>query len=143
MATINANVAAPNQPRIETVGAVERYQSFVSSVSLSVGDVIKFNNLKLPLGAQVLDVRFAGNIPATSAVFAFGTDYASEGAVFGSATLTTARAFFVKTDSIPYNVSVSDDFQPRYVTMTATLQAQSSATVSASMTLLVRYTMDP
>lgn len=145
MATITAANAAPNSPRIPTgSGVVERIQTYVTSASLSSGDVIKLSNLKIPLGAQITNVQLLGKSVDGQGIFQIGTDYTSSGAIFGSATMSVTQAMKTQVLGIPYNVSVSDDFMPRYVTMTLTVDgATTSLTASLSMTLFVRYTMDP
>lgn len=145
MATINAANAAPNSPRIPTgSGVVERLQTYVTSASLSAGDVIKLTNVKIPLGAQITDIRLQGKSVDGTGIFQIGTDYTGAGAAFGSATMSATTAMKIQTTGLPYNVSVSDDFMPRYVTMTLTVDgATTSLTASLSMTLYVRYTMDP
>lgn len=144
MATINATPASPNQPRIETVGAVERYQTYVTSATLSDGDVIKLNALKIPLGVHIVDVRLLGKTVDGTSIFQIGTDYSGAGAAFGSATISVTQAMKTQLLGLPYTVSVSDDFQPRYVTMTLTQNgAATSGTASLSVTLFVRYIPDP
>ena len=144
MATITATGSFPNQPKTPIIGLVERFQTYVTSASLSAGDVIRFDNLKLPQGAQVTEVRLLGKSVDGTGIFQIGTNYSGQGVVFGSATMSATQAMKSQVLGLPYNVSVSDDFQPRYVTMTLTVDgATASLTASLSMTLFVRYTMDP
>lgn len=143
MATINANPTEPNQPRISITGAVERVQTYVTSASLSDGDVIKFNGMKIPHGATVTDVRLIGKSVDGTFIFQIGNEYTSQGAVHGSATFSPTQASFVKTNGLPYKLSVSDDYYPRHAAMTLTVNgATTSGTASLSVTLFVRYVMD-
>lgn len=144
-AVINtATGSFPSQPKTNIVGAIERYQSYLSSATLSSGDTILFTNLKIPQGANIVDVRLLGKTKDGQQLFNIGTDYSGQSAALGSATISATYAIKTPGTGLPYNVSVSDDFQPRYVTMMLTQSgAATSSTKSCSITLFVRYVMDP
>lgn len=142
--TNTAVASTPSQPKVNIVGAIERFQTYVSSLTLSATDVVLFTDLKLPHGANVTDVRLLGKTVDGTQLFQIGTNYSGQGAAFGSATISVTQAMKTQITGLPYRVSVSDDFQPRYVSMTLTCDgAQTSSTGSCSVTLFVRYVMDP
>ena len=64
MANISASFAAANQARLPNgVETVDAFQTYLTSATLSAGDVIHFTNLKVPHGATILDVRLYGDTP--------------------------------------------------------------------------------
>lgn len=144
-AVVNTAVAsAPNQPKIALTASIDRFQSYLSSATLSAADSILFQNLKIPHGANIVEVRLLGKTKDGTQLFQIGTNYSGQSAAFGSATISATQAMKTQVTGLPYVVSVSDDFQPRYVTMMLTQDgAATSSTKSCSVTLFVRYTMDP
>ncbi len=145
MAAISASFAAANQPRIPNgVETVDAFQSYVTSATLSAGDVIHYTNLKIPHGATILDLRLYGDTPDGSGIYQVGLGGGIvSGALFGSATVSATPAVKTQTTALPYVVSVSDDAALRYVYPTLTQDgAMTSGTASTSLGVRVTWTMN-
>ncbi|TXL80459.1 hypothetical protein FHP25_05385 [Vineibacter terrae] len=145
MAIISASFAAANQPRIPNgVETVDAFQTYVTSATLSAGDVIHFTNLKVPHGATILAVRLHGDTADGSSIFQVGiAGGITSAALFGSATVSATPAVKDQTLALPYVVSVSDDAAVRYVYPTLTQDgAATSGTASMSLGVRVTWTMN-
>lgn len=150
MATISASFAAANQPRIpDGVETVTAYQTYTTSVTASTGDVIHFTNLKIPHGATITDVKAYIGAPNDGVILSFGlAGGIVDDDLFSSATASATSQIETLSNivgnSLPYKVSLSDsrDGGTGYVTMTATVEDDGTATVSLSIGLLVTYTMN-
>lgn len=145
MAAISASFAAANQPRsVANPSTIDAFQTYVSSATLSDGDVIHYTNCKVPHGATILDVVLYGDTPDGTSIFQIGIGGGITSAVlFGSATVSATPAVKTQTLALPYVVSVSDDAALRYVYPTLTLNgAQTSPTASLSLGVRVTWTMN-
>ncbi len=145
MATISATFAAANQPRVPNgVETIDAFQTYVTSATLSAGDVIHYTNLKVPHGATILDVRLYGDTPDGSSILQIGLAGGIVApALFGSATVSATPAVKTQAQALPYVVSVSDDAAVRYVWPTLTQDgAMVSGTASTSLGLRVTWTMN-
>ncbi|HKV00433.1 MAG TPA: hypothetical protein VJR58_34350 [Vineibacter sp.] len=145
MANISASFAAANQPRLPNgVETVDAFQTYVTSATLSAGDVIHFTNLKIPQGATILDVRLYGDTQDGQSVFQVGIAGGIVApALFGSATASATPAVKTQAQALPYLVSVSDDAAVRYVYPTLTQDgAATSGTASMSLGVRVTWTMN-
>jgi len=140
--TISASTAAPDTPRYIIGGTVTRYQTYVTTATVSSTDLIYLTNLKIPTGAHVTDVKVYADTPDGTMIFQLG--YTGNATVFGSFTASATPQVFVKTTGLPHKVSVSDDAANRFVTVLLTGDgAPVSPTASTSITVEVKYTMDP
>ncbi|TWT11698.1 hypothetical protein [Reyranella sp. CPCC 100927] len=145
MANISASFAAANQPRLPNgVETVDAFQTYVTSATLSAGDVIHFTNLKVPQGATILDVRLYGDTQDGQSIFQIGLGGGIVApALFGSATASATPAVKTQAQALPYVVSVSDDAAVRYVYPTLTQDgAATSGTASMSLGVRVTWTMN-
>lgn len=141
MATISATEAAANQPKWSKTYPVVKAQTYVTTATLSAGDVIVMSNLKIPTGATIYEMKLIGDSPDGSSIFQIGTG--GSAALFGSATISATTAVKELSAGLPHKVSVSDDATTRYVTLQLTQDgAQTSGTASFSLTLEVKYTAD-
>lgn len=171
--TLTAIAAQANQPRIDVAGTVTRTQVFVHgpsqatangwSATLSAGDQIHFYSMPIPHGAEVIGARLAvcmDTTSTTSVSHAFALGLAYNGSVnytkyWGSATfsqsawkvvdfMTAYVATLGSSQPFPVTVSVSDDYQPRYVYPQVTIDSFSYGSLSDSTTirfaLQIQYT---
>jgi len=142
MATITATVARAMQPTYRTTTTITKVGTYVTSASLSVGDVIMFQNIRIPHGAIITDVSFKNSAPDGVMQFDVGTQgSASTANLFGSATLSvnSAGAITKPTFNGAATVSVSDDSVDRFQTFAIKVSATASATASASIMAIVQY----
>ena len=157
---------APNQPRVEVAGTVTRTQTYIASATLSSGVVIWFTSMPIPHGANIMNVKLgcctdSTTTPSVSIVLALGLAYSGSvnyGKYWGSATFSQSAWKTVNyTDACvlsgvatapwPVNVSVSDDYQPRYVypqiTVDSFVPASLTPSVTVRFSLAITYTMEP
>ncbi len=143
MATLTATVARAMQPTYAINQTITKVQTYVTSASLSVGDVILFQNLRIPHGAVVTSVNLKSSMTDGQAVLAAGTQ-GSGGTInlFGSRTASVAIGTGLATFSIQgaFTVSVSDDAIDRWQTFAVRVDGVTSATASASLQFIVQYT---
>lgn len=142
MATITATVARAMQATYKPTATITKVQSYVTSASLSVGDIVVFNNIRLPHGAVISDIQFKYSAPDGQIAFDVGTiGSGSTANLFGSRTLSTAIGTGLVTVAVAAasTVSVSDDSVDRYQTFALRVSAQTSATASASIQAIVQY----
>lgn len=143
MATITAVAARSMQPTYRVNSTATKVQTYVTSASLSVGDIIVFNDLKLPHRAVVTDIRMKSSNPDGQIVLAAGTiGSGSTINLFGSRTASVAIGTGYSTFSIQgaFTISVSDDAVDRYQWFCVRVDGQTSATASASLQFVVTYT---
>lgn len=142
MATITATVARAMQATYRPTTTVTKVGNYVTSASLSVGDVIMFQNIRIPHGAIITDVSFKYSAPDGQIAFDVGTQgSASTANLFGSVTLSTGVAGAIVKPSVnaAQTVSVSDDSVERFQTFAVKVTASTSATASASIMAIVQY----
>lgn len=142
MATITATVARAMQATYKPTTTITKVGTYVTSASLSVGDVIMFQNIRIPHGAIITDVSFKNSAPDGVMQFDVGTQgSASTANLFGSATLSvnSAGAITKPTFNGAATVSVSDDSVDRFQTFAIKVSATASATASASIMAIVQY----
>lgn len=143
MATITATVARAMAATYRPTTTITKNQSYVTSASLSAGDVILFQNIKLPHGAVVTDVAVKGSAVDGTFLFEIGTQ--GSGAtidLFGSRTFSFGGVFALTSLSqgIPATVSVSDDSVDRFQTFAVRVDgATTSGTGSLSLQFIVQY----
>lgn len=148
MATISASFAGPDRASLpRSAGYVKKSQSYVTSATLSAGDVIVFSNLKIPTGAVLTDVALHSKTPDGSVIFQIGiVGGITSAAAFGSATASATGqldTLLPVVGTSGYRVSVSDDAAIRTVTMALTVDgAAVSPTASVSLCLTIGYTMN-
>ena len=142
MATITATVARAMQATYRPTTTITKVGTYVSSISFSVGDVIMFQNIRIPHGAIITDVSFKNSTPDGQTSYDVGTQGSAATAnLFGSVTLSTgvAGAITRPTLNAAQTVSVSDDSVDRYQTFALRVSAQTSATPSVSIMAIVQY----
>ena len=142
MATITSTVARAMQPTYRTTTTVTKVGTYVTSASLSVGDVIMFQNIRIPNQAVITDVKFKYSAPDGQIAFDVGTQGSGSTAnLFGSVTLSVGIAGVLTAPSTnaAQTVSVSDDSVERFQTFAVKVTAQTSATASASIMAIVQY----
>lgn len=121
---------------------ITKVGTYVTSASLSVGDVILFQNIRVPHGAIITDVSFKNSAPDGVMTFDVGTN-GSNGTVnlFSSVTLSinSAGAITKPLFNGVATVSVSDDSVDRFQTFAIRCASTASATASASIQAIVQY----
>lgn len=132
MATITSTAAAANKSaRFLHAGVVAAYASMSLSVSLSAGDVIQF--VKVPSGAQVLDVVFFNNEGAgNNYTFVVGDGGDDNRYVTSTSSTGVVRA---QATTFPYSYSAED-------TVDVTIGTVVSATATGNLGVLVIYQLD-
>lgn len=163
MATLTASAAQPNQPRVTTDGTlIRRYQTYTAS--MSAGDIVRFRSIPIPHGAKITSFTVSGVLTTTSTTsvsIAMTTGFAYSGttnysAIGAAATLSQAWGAEIETMTNsalslaastrwPLTISVSDDYQPRYVLPQVTVGGGfGSATGSKTVIITVKvdYQMD-
>jgi len=140
--TVTAVAATPSTPRYNAFGAkICKLQTYVTTGTVSAGDVILFTDIKIPHGATVVDIKVLADTPDGTNIYQLG--YNGNTVVFGSFTASATPQVFVKTTGLPHTVSVSDDAALRYVTVQLTADgAAVSPTASQSLTLQFEWVMD-
>lgn len=143
MATITATVARAMAATYKPTTTITKVQSYVTSASLSAGDVIMFQNIRLPHGAIVNDVSLKGSAVDGTFLFEIGTQ-GSGGTIdlFGSKTFSFGGVVALTTLStgLPATISVSDDSVDRYQTFAVRVDgATTSGTGSLSLQFSVQY----
>jgi hypothetical protein len=142
MATITATVARAMQATYNPTTTITKVQSYVTSASLSVGDIIMFQNIRVPHGAIISDIQLKSSNPDGQIVLAAGTQGSGSTInLFGSRTISVAigTGFSVFTIAGAQTVSVSDDSVERFQTFAVRVDGQTSATASASIQAIVQY----
>jgi hypothetical protein len=123
MATVKTGACNANQPRALHAGLICELMRLSLSVSNSVGDVVQFG--KLPHGAIPIDAVFYPGSAIAQTVAKFGTS-ASQELFFASATYSVAVARTTRPLGTAKQISLSDDFMPRYEHVVAVLTAAAS-----------------
>lgn len=143
MATITATVARAMAATYKPTATITKVQSYVTSASLSAGDVILFSNIKIPHGAIINDVSVKGSAVDGSFLFEVGTQGSGGTAdLFGSKTFSFGGvvALTALQTGLPATVSVSDDAVDRYQTFMVRVDgATTSGTGSLSIQFSVQY----
>lgn len=146
MATITATVARAMQATYKPTSTITKTQSYTTSASLSAGDVILFQNIKLPHGAIVIEVLGRAAGADGSFIFEAGTNGSGGVAdLFGSKTFSGSVVIplsFVNPQGtgLPATISVSDDAADRYQTFAIRVDgATTSGTASLSLVFSVQY----
>jgi hypothetical protein len=151
MATITATTAGflGEAKAVANGGTVTRIWQYISTGTMSSGDVIYNPNWRLPKGAFVTSVKVSGKtVDGTGIVVpcvrVYNSASAATDTVFGSITLSPVHASTeVVGTTLPLEVSIADDSaQPHYAHFILKFQANASGTGSASMDLIVQYVMD-
>lgn len=143
MATITATVAAPMQATYKPNATITKVQSYVTSASLSAGDVIMFQNIRIPHRAIVHSVALKGS--AVDGTFLFEVGLQGSGGtidLFGSKTFSFGGvvALTQLAVGLPTTVSVSDDSTDRFQTFAVRVDgATTSGTASTSLQFIVQY----
>ena len=143
MATITATVARAMQATYMPSTTVTKIQSYVTSASLSAGDVIMFQNIRIPHGAIVHSVATKGSAVDGTFLFEIGTQ-GSGGTIdlFGSKTYSFGGvvALTQLAVGLPATISVSDDSVDRFQTFAVRVDgATTSGTSSTSIQFIVQY----
>lgn len=146
MATITATVARAMAATYKPTTTITKIGTYTTSASLSAGDVILFQNMKLPHGAIVYEVQGTAKGVDGTFIFEAGT-YGSNGVadVFGSKTFSGSAVIpltFIAPQGtgLPSTISVSDDSVDRYVTFGIRVDgATASGTGSLSVVFTVQY----
>ncbi len=146
MATITAVAARAMAATYKPTSTIIKTGSYVSSASLSAGDVILFQNIKIPHGAIVTEVMGRASAVDGTFIFEVGTN-GSQGVadLFGSKTFSAAAVVPLTTvnpagTGLPATISVSDDSVDRFVTFMARVDgATASGTGSVSIQFVVTY----
>lgn len=143
MATITATVARAMAATYKPTSTITKNQSYVTSASLSAGDVILFQNIKIPHGAIVTDVAVKGSAVDGTFLFEIGTNGSGGTAdLFGSKTYSFGGVVAMTSLStgLPATISVSDDAVDRYQTFMVRVDgATASGTGSLSLQFIVQY----
>lgn len=143
MATITATVARAMAATYKTNATITKSQSYVTTASLSAGDVILFQNIKVPHGAVITDITVKGS--AVDGTFLYEMGMAGSNAtadVFGSRTFSGGAVFALTalSQGLPATVSVSDDAADRFQTFMIRVDgATTSGTTSMSIAFTVQY----
>ena len=143
MATITATVARAMQPTYRVNQTHTKVQTYVTSASLSVGDIIMFQNIRIPHLAVITSVSMRSSNPDGQIVLAAGTQGSGSTInLLGSRTASVAIGTGLSTFTIQgaFTVSVSDDSVERFQTFAVRVDGQTSATASASLQFIVQYT---
>lgn len=146
MATITATVAKAMQPTYRATTTITKTQSYTTSASLSAGDVILFQNIKLPHGAVVIEVLGRAAGADGTFIFEAGTNGSNGTAdLFGSKTFSGSAVIpltFIAPQGtgLPATISVSDDAVDRFQTFMIRVDgATTSGTASLSLVFSVQY----
>lgn len=142
MATITATVARAMQATYKPNTTVTKVQTYVSSASFSVGDIVIFENLRIPTQAVITNVSMRSSNPDGQIVLAAGTQGSGSTInLLGSRTASVAIGTGYSTFTIQgaFTVSVSDDSVERFQRFAVRVDAQTSATPSASLQFVVTY----
>lgn len=142
MATITATVARAMQATYKPTTTITKVGTYVSSASFSVGDVVMFQNIRIPNQAVITDIQLKYSAPDGQIAFDVGTQgSASTANLFGSKTLSVGigTALIPVAVGAAQTVSVSDDSVERFQTFALKVTAQTSATASASIMAIVQY----
>jgi len=146
MATATFTIAGPMAASYKHNEVITKVQSLVSTATWSNGDVYVLNNIKLPHGAIVTDIKVKGSVVDGTYLLEAGT-VGSAGVidVFGSRTFSATAVLALTTFSpivqnVPYTISVSDDAADRYQTFAVRVDgAATSGTTSVSLQFVVTY----
>ena len=143
MATITATVARAMAATYKPTATVTKNQSYVTSASVSAGDVVLFQNIKIPHGAIVTDVEIKGSAVDGTFILEMGTSGSNGTAdLFGSRTISAGAvlALTAISQGIPATISVSDDAVDRFQTFMVRVDgATASGTGSLSLQFIVQY----
>lgn len=146
MATITATIARAMAATYKPTTTITKTQNYTTSASLSAGDVILFQNIKLPHGAIVTEVLGRAAGADGTFIFEAGTNGSNGVAdLFGSKTFSGSAVIplsFVNPQGtgLPATISVSDDAVDRFVTFMLRVDgATASGTASLSLVFSVQY----
>jgi hypothetical protein len=149
--TSGATVSYSNQPKMLPSAPIYRIFRHFETLTLSAGDVIRFDEARIPHGAQIFDVRLGGGLRDSVNVCNVQIEVGSTTTLLGSLSLSVAGRIPTpvvgpttasEAAGVPFIVSCSDDAVVRYGTMKVTVSGATSATTSASIVLVVGYVMD-
>ena len=143
MATITATVARAMAATYKPTTTITKVQSYVTSASLSAGDVIMFQNIRIPHGAIVNEVLVRGSAVDGTFLFEIGTQGSGATAdLWGSKTFSFGGvvALTALQTGLPATISVSDDSVDRFQTFAVRVDgATTSGTGSLSIQFSVQY----
>jgi hypothetical protein len=135
------------QPRSNYNAITYMVSNYVANGStVSAGDV--FLMAKIPHGATIVDLKFFGRASAGGGtVFNLGTT--TSASLFGPVTISATHQFIAvgqtagtsATQQMPFLVSLSDDANPRHITLALTVATATSPTATSSFGLMVGYLM--
>lgn len=116
------------------------------TASLTLSDIILI--AKIPNKAMIHDFYMAGIVPGDATIFKVGTGGAGvttggdDTSVCSTVTLSGTAAIknFDSADTMPYLVSLSDDAEPKWTWLFATLISGTS-TATCSIQFVVKYSM--
>jgi hypothetical protein len=133
----------PATARVVHAGLQTAYSGVynASGSTLSASDVIQM--CVVPHGAIIVDIQVSGHGGAASHTIKVGDG--GDDDRFGTITLSATSAF-LRTNAgtgHAYQYSLSDDATTRYDTIDLTVQANGSATTTASIVMTVIYYMPP
>lgn len=157
---------APAQPKVKVGALVTRIMSWGTTLSQSAGDIMILKDMPIPHGAEITSVVFGGvqettSTTSVSLVFTLGLNY--NGSVdyrtIWARTTVISQAAWVSVDYAigsgntagattpwPVTVSVSDDYQPRYVypmvTVASGTQGSATGSLTVRLSCAITYTMD-
>jgi hypothetical protein len=145
MATYTADAAqsfTPPRFNEDAPTIAEGFFTANGSVAGSSGDVIQM--VKIPNGAVIYDIKFAGRVSGTGGqVWNLGTS--GSASLFGPVTVSATDQYITvngasATTQLPYVVSVSDDTQPQHLVLQLSLSS-GTATNTGTYRLIVTYAM--
>lgn len=106
--------------------------------TISSGDV--FQMVHVPHGALITDLRGFGRSAGTGGIV-FNVGTSGSASLFGTFTISATHQFVnVTGTALPYRVSISDDVEPKQITVLFT-QASGTATATGSFGLVITYLM--
>jgi len=142
MATVTLTTATAMAPTYGVTRTITKTQTFVTTATMSAGDVYVFPNIRLPHRAIVTDIAIKGSVVDGTYIIEMGT-VGSAGVIdtFGSKTFSATAVFSVSSlNTLPQTISVSDDAADRYQTFAIRVDgAATSGTTSVSLNFTVQY----
>lgn len=149
--TSTAETGIVTQPKYLHTAPIWRVFRHTETLTLSAGDVIPMPYAQIPHGATIFDVRLGGGARDGTYIINTQITVGSTTTLLGSATVSSAGRIPVpvvgpttasEAANVPFTVSVSDDAALRYGTLQFTCSGATSATTSATVTIIVGYVMD-
>jgi hypothetical protein len=149
--TSTAETGLSTTPKYLHTAPIYRIFRHQETLTLSAGDVVPMPYAQIPHGANIFDVRVGGGARDGTYVINAQITVGSTTTLLGSLTLTAAGRIpgpvvgpttASEAANVPFIVSVSDDAALRYGTLQFTCSGATSATTSATVTIIVGYVMD-